>query len=134
MKMDDTGQNSEKSDSLTPKQRYCIAVMLASRSVTEGCKNAEISTSLWYKWLEQPVFKQAYETEQENLVSNAYRILETGLPAAALKLFKLVECDDLRLARLAAVDVLKLYSEHKEIAQIQKQLDEIMTRLDKAKI
>lgn len=134
MKMDDTGQNSEKSDSLTPKQRYCIAVMLASRSVTEGCKNAEISTSLWYKWLEQPVFKQAYETEQENLVSNAYRILETGLPAAALKLFKLVECDDLRLARLAAVDVLKLYSEHKEIAQIQKQLDEIMLRLDKAKI
>ena len=134
MKMDDTGQNSEKSDSLTPKQRYCIAVMLASRSVTEGCKNAEISTSLWYKWLEQPVFKQAYETEQENLVSNAYHILETGLPAAALKLFKLVECDDLRLARLAAVDVLKLYSEHKEIAQIQKQLDEIMTRLNKAKI
>lgn len=65
-----TDENKRKS-ALTEKQARSLPSLIGSRTITEGCKKANISRDVFYLWMRQPDFREAYRAQSTELVNQA---------------------------------------------------------------
>jgi len=56
------GKNSLESIKLTARQRRAIPLVLAAKSIEEGCRLARITPVTWYAWLKNEGFSSAIDT------------------------------------------------------------------------
>lgn len=107
---------------LSPKQEKAIVAVLNARTIEEGLRAVKIGKSTFYGWLKQSVFAEAYQQARREIVRQAYAILERNLSGAVDTLAGLLKSEDDRIKRLAAVNIIELYSKHAETEDIEKRL------------
>lgn len=120
---DEIQQNGEKT--LSKKQRKAIPVVLAASSVSAGCERAGIDRSTWYQWLAEPAFKAELEHQRDALAAEAFSCLSHGLQDAVETLTGLLGDSDKRLRRLAAKDVVSLFIQCKQTADLESRIEAI---------
>jgi hypothetical protein len=116
---------------LTDKQREAIPKILGGKTIGEGCKDAKISQSTFYVWKKNPEFVEEFDYQRNELIKAAYSVIEGSLEEAALKLRELLKSKDVRVQRMAAVNIIELYGKHVESGELKKKVEEIEKKLDK---
>ena len=114
--------------------RAAIPKLLTGRTVSEACENAGVPVRTYYAWLKNERFVRELTEAQNQLVQDGYDALRRGIEKAASKLVTLVDHDDPRIALRAATNVLQLYSQQTELAQLFDQIEGLKARLDRAGI
>jgi len=76
------GKNSLESIKLTARQRRAIPLVLAAKSIEEGCRLARITPVTWYAWLKNEGFKAVVEAQREAVVSEALNRLKAAVKGA----------------------------------------------------
>ena len=67
-----------KADLLTPKQRRAINALMESRTTREAAKIAAIGERTLYRWLSEPIFRQALQEAENQAAYTTARGLNTG--------------------------------------------------------
>ena len=76
------GKISLESIKLTARQRRAIPLVLAAKSIEEGCRAATITPVTWYAWLKNEGFKGVVEAQREAVVSEALNRLKAAVKGA----------------------------------------------------
>ncbi len=100
-----TEQIGEKT--LSKKQQDAIPHFLTNKTLTAGCKKAEINRNTYYEWLKQPAFRAELEQQRRAITDEAYDLLGKSLKKAVQKLVKGLNSKDTRLLRLTANDIIE---------------------------
>jgi len=84
-------QSRQKSDKkrLTKKQKEFLEIFFKNLGlVTQSCKAANLSRAMYYRWLEQPLFKEAIEESKTSVKdfgeAELFNLMKTGNPAAVI--------------------------------------------------
>lgn len=123
-------ESVQKRRNLSPKQRKAISLIIANGSISGGCQAAGISRSVFYNWMKNDAFRDAFISEQDNVIETALKDLK-GLSSEAVEsLGKLLKesNDNIKLRAIALIleHTIKL----KEIESIEQRLEAIERRLD----
>jgi hypothetical protein len=109
----------------TGRQAKAIPKILAAKTCEEGCQAAGISKACFYKWMKQETFRAEFERQRERLVEAAFGLIAQSIEKAASVLVGLLDCQDGRLKRLAANDIIAHFLKHKELTDIEKRIEVI---------
>ena len=120
----------ELDNELTPRQLKAIPKLLTGRTVAEGCKAARIGKTTLYKWRKSSLFMQEYTHRRQALIQEAYAVLERSIEKAASELAGLLDSDNERVKRLAAVNILELHSKYISSEELEMRITEIEKRLE----
>jgi hypothetical protein len=82
----------------------------------------KIGKSTFYGWLKETAFAEAYQQARREIIRQAYAVLERNLSESADTLAGLLKSKDERMKRLAAVNIIELYSKHAEAEDIEQRL------------
>ena len=118
-------------DGLTDRQKKAIPFIVASPTYTQGCKEAKVDRTTFYRWLDDPVFKQELERQQKAIAEQALGMLAQNVTGAIERLASLVNDDDKRLGRLASKDILELHVKQVELSNIEDRLTKIEERIQR---
>ena len=74
---------------LTKKQREFLEIFFKNLGlVTQSCKAANLSRAMYYRWLEQPLFKEAIEESKTSVKDfgegELFKLMKAGNPAAVI--------------------------------------------------
>jgi len=86
---------------ITPRQRNAISALMQSRSNGEAAKTAGIGERTLYRWLSEPLFRQALQDAENQAADMTARRLATGTRLALDVLVTIMESE-------AAGDTLRL--------------------------
>ncbi len=115
--------------SLSRKQERAILAVLESRSIEEACRKADISKTLYYRWLQDdPGFADALKSRRDAAGAEALERLQKGLSIAVDVLVDLLASENEWVRRVAANDVICRFFKAKELGE----LEERLTRLESA--
>jgi hypothetical protein len=114
---------------LTARQARAIAKILNARTCEEGCQAAGVSKACFYKWMRNETFRAEFERQRQRLVEAAFGTIAQNIEKAASVLVGLLDCQDGRLKRLAANDIIAHFLKHKELAEIEKRIEAIESHL-----
>ena len=64
-----------KKQGLTDRQLKAIPLLIAGRTITEGCEKAGIERTVYYDWLEQPEFKAELDRQRDEAAKMAFDTL-----------------------------------------------------------
>lgn len=78
-------------DNLTGSQRRAIRALMESRTNGEAAKTARISETTLYRWLNDPIFKNALQEAEAQAAGNTTRRLSTGTALALDVLIAILE-------------------------------------------
>jgi Helix-turn-helix of insertion element transposase len=122
--------NSERN--LTNKQLMAIPIIISARTITEGCKQAGISKTIFYEWLKDDLFKQEFIAMQNDLIETALKELK-GLSAEAVEeLGTLLRETQNENIKLKTIDlILEHTMKIKEFEDIEQRLEAIEQMLSK---
>src|SRR5271157_4653715 len=67
---------------LTNRQKYSIPLILAAKSIEEGCRIAGIAKRTWYNWMRDEGFKEAVRERKGAVSSEALDHLKAALRRA----------------------------------------------------
>lgn len=124
-------QQKAEENTLTDRQRMAIPAFLAAPTITAGCEAAGVDRSTWYQWLSEPAFKTELERQRSELTAEAFATLSQSLTRAVEALVGLLDDSDKRIKRLAAKDVIGLFIQCHEMADLEKRVAEIERRVEK---
>lgn len=100
---------------VTARQRRMIEALLAGQSVTQACRTAGVGRRTYYRWLKQPVFREALAEAESDLLTQATRRL-LALQASALDAVGAVLADEhlpptyrLQAAKMVLDSALRFY-------------------------
>ena len=122
-------QRIDEKQGLTDRQLKAIPLLIAGRTITEGCEKAGIERTVYYDWLEQPEFKAELDRQRDEAAKMAFDTLTGALTKAVENLVKLLDHADDRLKRLACKDVIEYILKHREIEDLVKRIEAIEQRL-----
>jgi len=74
--MKNVAQSVRNSQDLSGKQTKAIAVILQSRTITDGCRKAKISRETFYEWLRNETFKAEFEGQRKEIIDFALHELK----------------------------------------------------------
>jgi len=116
---------------LTRKQLKAIPVIISSKTITEGVRQAGISKTIFYEWIKNDTFKNEFISRQNDIIETALKELK-GLASEAIeKLGTLLRESVNENIKLKAI---ALIIEHtikmKEIENIEERLRELERRLN----
>jgi hypothetical protein len=108
---------------LTKRQVQAIPAILAAKSITDGCREARVSRTQFYTWLEQPDFRAEYERQRSALIDVALDALKasTGEAVEVLKALLKSRNDNVKLR--ASTAILEHVGRFMEIEDIARRLD-----------
>lgn len=110
-----------RNDTISAKQTTAIDCLLASPSVAEAARRANVPLRTLFRWLADDTFKRELDAAQRALISTAARRLAYGLEKSvttALNLAELSEDEAVRLrAALAIPTMLRDLREHGDILE-----------------
>lgn|GEM_PF-410210 len=113
---------SNGSGELSAKQRRVIPLVLAAKSVSEGCQAAQISTVTWYDWLKIEDFKAELEKQRQAIISEAMDLLKLAVRKAVGNLLILMDASEKPIKLRASQDVLDRFFRTREIEEIAERI------------
>ena len=113
-----------KSD-LSVRQRRAIPLLVASRTIVEGCKKAGITEKTYYEWVKTSVFQDALHKAQSNIIDDALGKLRGNINKAIDALVELLDTDNDSLKRLVANDIIAHTLKMRELEDIEGRLETI---------
>ncbi len=116
---------------LTTKQAKAIPVILAAKTYEDGCKDAKVSKSTFYAWMQDEAFKVEFERQRKELTDLAFETLCQNVGQAVSVLVCLLEDEDKRVRRLSAKDVLSYVCQFREQNDILRRLEAIEQQLER---
>jgi hypothetical protein len=90
-----------------------------------------VDRKTFYRWLEDPLFKQELERQQKAISEQALGMLAQNVTGAIERLASLVNDNDKRLGRLASKDLLDYHVKYVELQDLEKRLTAIEEKLNK---
>lgn len=122
-------RNISKYDSLTAKQRRAIPFLAGASSLDEGCRLSGLSRPTLYRWLKDPVFAEALESERREIFSAALSAMKAQIRRAVEKLSALLDSSDENV-RLRASDKLISHAVRvEELIELKRRIEELERRL-----
>lgn len=116
---------------LSMKQKKAIPFIINSKNYDEGCKNAEISRSVFYEWLQNPIFKDELARIQDEVARNAIQILKANVTRAAEVLVSLLDHkENPILLRTVCNDIIGHVIKFREAEEIEKRLENLETKVN----
>jgi hypothetical protein len=116
--------------SLSGKQERAILAVLESRSIEEACRKADISRTLYYKWLRNdPHFADALKDRRDAANEETLERLQTGLSGAVDVLVDLLASENEWVRRVAANDVISRFLKAKELGELEERLARLESAL-----
>lgn len=112
--MTESQKNNENVTTMTPKQAQALRSLLAKPSINEAAKDAGVNVRTIYRWLEEPVFKQALIKAEDQAINAATRRLVVISEAAVAVIVSIMADRNvnastrLRAASVALENLLKL--------------------------
>lgn len=116
--------------SLTRKQKIAIPLILSAKTLKEGLELAKVGKSTYYRWMEDPIFVEAFDKERRQVVDKAYLSLERAMGKSVEELVKLIDSQNESLRRRVCVDILTLHTHHVEVSELAKEIERIKQRLE----
>lgn len=86
-------QELTKENYLTDKQRKVISLVLAAPSISEGCRRADISREMFYRWRAVPAFQEEFKRQRDEGIEEALHTLKASLTEATGTLIALLKAD-----------------------------------------
>jgi hypothetical protein len=122
-------QELTESDIVTPKQLKSIPLILAARTIAEGCKAAKISRDTFYSWLKDLGFKAEFEAQRKAIIDIALHELK-GLSGEAVKVLReLLKAENEGVRLRTATAIIENVMKSIEMEDINKRLDELERRI-----
>jgi hypothetical protein len=121
--------NNPQFPTLSGKQLKAIPVILSSRNITEGCKKARISRDIFYDWIKNPIFKDEFERQRQEIIDSALHGLKVSASDAVEVLRALLKADQECVRLKTATAILDHIEKFIELETIQKRLDDIERRV-----
>ena len=118
-------KNSLDSVRLTARQRRAIPLVLAARSIEDGCRAAKIAPVTWYAWLKNEGFKAVVDEQREAVISEALDRLKAAVNEAVEGLTGLMSAEEKSIRLRACERVLDYFLKTKEIEEIEQRLTEL---------
>ncbi len=91
---------------LTPQQENLITLLIVSKTITEACEQAGITTATYYLWLKEPEFKEKLKQEISAAFFEARQKIRKASCRAVEVLEKLLDCKEINQRRLSALAIL----------------------------
>jgi len=118
--------NSETNgQQLNEKQLRAIPYLLSGKDVENACRAANISTTTFYNWLRNPIFKKELDKQRTNLITDAMTKLRSGVVAAVDRLLALVHSESEEIARKSATSVIEMVLKLRESEEVEQRLESI---------
>ena len=112
--------------SLSRKQERAVLAVLESRSVEEACRKANISKTLYYRWLRgDPGFADALKNRRAEAGTDALERLQAGLSSAVDVLVDLLASENEWMRRVAANDIICRFFKAKELWDVEERLERL---------
>ena len=67
---------------LSNRQKHAVPLVLAARSIEEGCRAAGIAKRTWYNWMRDEALKEAVSLYREQVISDALERLKSAVAFA----------------------------------------------------
>jgi hypothetical protein len=116
---------------LTTKQTKAIPVLIAASSYEKGCKNARISKTTFYNWMQDETFATEFDRQRSEIVEAAFGMIAQNIEKAVSTLVGLLDTGDDRVKRLTANDIINHFLKHKELKDLEERIQQIEQRLEK---
>lgn len=97
---------------LTMKQIRAIPKIIIAKNYDQGCKDAKISRSAFYKWMQDEYFAAEFHRQQVEIAEVALGMLSQNMERAVGVLVKILDSSDDRVKRLAANDIINHFLKH----------------------
>jgi hypothetical protein len=118
--------NSETNgQQLNEKQLRAIPYLLSGKDIENACRAANISTTTFYNWLRNPIFKKELDKQRTNLITDAMTKLRSGVGAAVDRLLALVHSESEEIARKSATSVIEMVLKLRESEEVEQRLESI---------
>jgi len=118
---------------LTTRQIKAIPIILEAPSLRAAAKKIGVSAKTLSRWNNEPVFTAELDRARDAMTKDALSLLQLSMEKAVKRLAKIIDCNDLGLARIAANDVLRNGLKSLEIFEIINRLEEIEKKLEEQK-
>jgi hypothetical protein len=128
--MSESVDSCQTQTKLTAKQLKAIPVLLAARSVADGCRAAKISRETFYAWRQESDFKGEYERQSRDLVQEAFRSLKLLGNEAVEVLAKLLKSRNESIRFRTAVSIIESTTKFIELEDIEKRLEALERRVN----
>lgn len=116
---------------LTRKQHYALLFFASCTSIYEASRQSGIVPQTYYKWLQNPTFRQALEKEKARIREEAMHILKASLHKATEKLVQLLEAVSESIQRQAANDIIHYVQKDREINEIEARIEQLENKVRK---
>jgi hypothetical protein len=107
---------------LTIRQKHAIPLVLAARSIEEGCRSAGINKQTWYNWMKDEGFKEEVCSRREAVISDAFDLLKASITSAVEGLIGLVDCEEKGLRLKACNHVIEYLMRMRETEELEHRL------------
>ena len=107
---------------LNNRQKHAIPLILAARSIEEGCRAAGIAKQTWYRWMNDEALKEAVSLYRAQVISDALERLKTAVTFAVEGLSGLVEAEEKNIRLKACSEVLDYFMKAREIEDMERRL------------
>ena len=116
---------------LSRAQARALPLMLAARTVEEGCRAAGISKQCFYNWMKQEAFREEYRRRHGSFVSLAMETLKGNAVEAAERLSAMMSKEEGPLLRRVCKDVIDINLKIREIEEIEARLERLEKQIMK---
>ncbi len=114
--------NSSNSVKLTARKKHAIPLVMAARSIEEGCRTAGITRQTWYNWMKDEGFVNEVYRRRERVISEALDRLRTSVAGAVEGLVDLVHAEENNIRLRACGEVLDYFMKARELEEIERRV------------
>ena len=107
---------------LSTRQKHAIPLVLAARSVEEGCRSAGITRQTWYNWMRDEALNEAVCQCREGVISDALERLKSAVAFAVEGLTGLVEAEEKNIRLRACSEVLDYFMKARELEDMDRRV------------
>jgi hypothetical protein len=107
---------------LNNRQKHAIPLVLAARSIEEGCRAAGIAKRTWYNWMGDEALKEAVSLYREQVISEALDRLKSAVAFAVEGLTGLVEAEEKNIRLRACREVLDYFMKARELEDMDRRV------------
>ena len=112
---------------LNNRQKHAIPLVLAARSIEEGCRAAGIAKRTWYNWMGDEALKEAVSLYREQVISDALDRLKSAVAFAVEGLTGLVEAEEKNIRLRACSEVIDYFMKAREIEELDRRVSALET-------
>ena len=115
----------EKSTSLTSRQLMAIHQIIASSTLEEARRRANLSKSTLYAWLKVDVFKEELKRQQDVVIGDALGRLKCAISKAVDGMIELMDNPQANLRHRVYRDIIEYAQKSIEVDDIEERLIKI---------